>query len=134
MKILKTAIIALLLSTVFLACKKESTTTTTESAPVEGMFIGKYGFGNDSPDKNYSLNLKGNGIIQELGQSSGNPTGEGTWKMKGNNLTASYKMLYSPFSDYYIVAVFNPATGTLSGTWGYEAGGTDGGKFTVIRH
>ena len=132
MKFLKFAIIALLLPTVFLACKKES--ATTEPGPVEGTFIGKYGFGNEVPDKNYSLNLKGNGTIQELGQSSGNPTGEGTWKLNGNNFTASYKMLNAPFSDYFIVAVFNPASGTLSGTWGYETGGSDGGKFTVIKH
>jgi hypothetical protein len=132
MKFLKIAFIALLFQTVFIACKKE--TATTPSAPVEGMYLGKYGFGNETPDKNYTLQLKSNGIIQELGQSSGNPTGEGSWQLKGNNFTASYKMLFSPFSDYYIVAVLNPSTGTLSGTWGYKPGGIDGGLFNLKKH
>jgi hypothetical protein len=129
MKLLTNTIIALLISATFFACKKDA--SPAPSASVEGLFMGKYGFGNDVPDAKYTLRLKAGGIIQEIGQSSGNPTGQGTYVLNGNKLTADYKMLFAPYNDYFIVATYDAAAGTISGTWAYTKGGSDGGKFTV---
>lgn len=128
------ALIALLFSTVFIACGKDSSSPSPATASVDGLFTGKYGFGDETPDKNYSLNFKSTGTIEEIGQSSGNPTGQGTWKLNGTKLSASYKMLFSPYNDYFITAVFDSPSKTISGTWGYETGATDGGKFSLQKH
>ena len=132
MKFLKRAAIALMLPILFLACKKESGDAPA-NAPIDGIFSGKYGFGNDVPGSNYTLQLKPDLTIEELGQSSGAPTGRGKWALSGNSFTASYKMLYAPYSDYFVIGTYDASTNTITGTWGYEHGGKDGGKFTVTR-
>lgn len=132
MKLLNFAIFAVL-STVFIACSKDdaSPAPAPSSAKVEGVYTGKYGFGNEAPDNNYTLKFTSNGTIQEIGQSSGNATGQGTYTLSGNHLTAAYTMLFSPYNDYFIDANYDASTKTLSGTWGYTPGGTDGGKFSI---
>ena len=132
MKLLNLAIFATL-STLFIACSKDDANPAPapSTATVDGVYTGKYGFGNESPDNNYTLKFSSSGTIQEIGQSSGNPTGQGTYTLNGNHLSASYKMLFSPYNDYFIEATYDPTTKTLTGTWGYTAGGTDGGKFSV---
>jgi hypothetical protein len=131
MRILTTAIIALFISTAFMACKKDSDKPEKSTVGAEGLYTGKYGFDSETPHIDYSLNLKVGGIIEEIGQSSGNAVGRGTWKLNGNQLTASYTMLFEPFSDYFLVATFDPSAKTLTGTWGFESNGTDGGKFIM---
>lgn len=132
MKLLNLTIISILALT-FASCNKnnDSTSTPVPPASIEGVFDGKYGFDNEAPHANYTLNFKPNGTIQEIGQSSGAPTGQGTYLLKGNHLSASYKMLFEPFNDYFLEATFDATSKTITGTWGYEAGATDGGKFSV---
>lgn len=133
MKLFNFAIIAVILSTLFIACNKDDAdpAPAPSSSHVEGLFTGKYGFGNEAPDNNYSLKFTSSGTIQEIGQSSGNATGQGTYTLTGNHLSASYTMLFSPYNDYFIEATYDAATKTVTGTWGYDPGGTDGGKFSV---
>lgn len=133
MKLLQFAIISLL--AVFSAsCNKDDDSSPSPNPPatqIEGVYKGKYGFDNETPDANYTLKFQANGRIQELGQASGNPIGEGTYNLKGTHISAKYTMLVTPFHDYYIEAVYDPTTETISGTWGYEPGGTDGGLFSL---
>jgi hypothetical protein len=132
MKLLNFAIIALL-TTTFIACNKDESNPAPAPSNnnVEGVFIGKYGFDNETPDKNWTLKFTGNGTVQEIGQSSGNATGQGTYTLSGNHLSASYTMLFAPYNDYYIDATYDAANKTITGTWGYTPGGTDGGKFSL---
>jgi len=132
MKLINFAIFAIL-TTCFIACSKDDSSPAPipTSAKVEGLYNGKYGFDNETPSKNYTLKFTNSGTIQEIGQASGHATGQGTYTLSGNHLSASYTMLFSPYNDYFIDATFDPATKTLTGTWGYNPGGTDGGKFTV---
>jgi hypothetical protein len=132
MKVLTIAIITLVVSTAFLACKKDSSKPSTPA--VAGIYDGKYGFDTETPDNDYTLNIRADGVIQEIGQSSGNPTGQGTWQLNGNTLTATYKMLFSPYNQYSVIATFDAATGKLTGTWGYDNSGTDGGKIDMKRN
>lgn len=130
MKLLNFTIITLL--AVFSAsCNKNDDSSKPVPASVSGVFDGKYGFENEAPDAAYTLNFKGDGTIEELGQSSGNPTGRGTYTLKGNHISAKYKMLFTPFNDYFIEATYDSGKQTIDGTWGYEPGGTDGGLFSV---
>jgi hypothetical protein len=133
MKVLTLAIITLVVSSAFLACKKDSSKPSTTPA-IAGLYDGKYGFDNETPDSDYTLNITANGVIEEIGQSSGKPTGQGTWQLNGNTLTATYKMLFSPYNQYSIVATFDAAKGKLTGTWGYDNSGTDGGKIDMAKN
>jgi len=134
MKVLTIAIITLLVSTGFLSCKKDSSKPSSSSPAIAGRFDGKYGFDSETPDNDYTLNIRADGVIQEIGQASGKPTGQGTWQLNGNTLTATYKMLFSPYNQYSIVATFDAATGKLTGTWGYDNSGTDGGKLDMTKN
>jgi hypothetical protein len=133
MKVLTIAIITLVVSTAFLACKKDSSKPSTSPA-IAGVYDGKYGFDTETPGNDYTLNVRADGVIQEIGQSSGHATGQGTWQLNGNTLTATYKMLFSPYNQYSIVATFDAATGKLTGTWGYDNNGTDGGKIDMKKN
>lgn len=133
MKLLTVLLFAFVLPLTFIACKKESSSPESKTG-LSGVFKGKYGFGDENPDKNYTLNFQSAGIIQEIGQVSGTATGQGTWALSGDKLTATYKMLESPYTDYYITATFNSATGRIQGTWGYGSSGTDGGKFSMTKY
>lgn len=132
MKLLNIAVIALLTTSIVACNKDESDPAPAPSVnTVEGVYTGKYGYDNDTPDKNYTLKFTSGGTIQEIGQSSGNATGQGTYTLSGNHLSASYTMLFAPYNDYYIDATYDAAKKTITGTWGYTAGGTDGGKFAL---
>jgi len=131
MKRLNFAIITLLV--VFSTSCNKDNDSSPEKPPVflAGVFDGKYGFENEAPKAGYTLNFKSDGTIEEIGQSSGSAIGRGTFTLKGTHISAKYTMLSTPFHDYFIEAIYDPAKQTIDGTWGYEAGATDGGLFSV---
>ena len=134
MKIFKTMAVALLLSSVFVACSKDSDTTSNEvpkNTGIEGKYVGKHGFDNETPNEDFILNIKAGGVFQEIGTSSGNPTGQGTWHLTGNKLTAEYKMLFSPYNEYRVSLIYDATAKKLAGTWGFDGSYTDGGKMDV---
>ena len=59
--------------------------------------------------------------------------GEGTYKIKGNTLKGTYKMKFSPFNQYSVIATINPTTGKIEGSWGYDDSGDDGGKILLSK-
>src|SRR5687767_10050316 len=124
---LKIIAIILLTSSSFISCKKDHVDQPA-AVSVEGVYTGKYGFGNDVPDTDQKYNIKAGGVFQEIGTNSGIVVGEGTWQMNGNTLTATYSIVWSPFSTYSINAIFDGATGKLTGTWGNDNNSSDGGK------
>jgi hypothetical protein len=125
MKLIRSAALLLLLTVSFVACKKDSEPKSAGS--FEGTWKGKFGFGNDEPEGFIGFNIKSGGLFQEIGASSGNPIGEGTWTMAGTTLKATYKMLFSPFNEYSVSINVDQA-GLMTGTWGYDKSATDGGK------
>jgi hypothetical protein len=132
MKILKTLAIAVMLGTAIVSCSKDSDTKTeTQNTSIEGKYVGKYGFDNETPNEDFILNIKPGGVFQEIGTHSGNPTGQGTWQLNGNKLTATYKMLFSPFNEYKVSLTYDATAKKLSGTWGFDGSYTDGGKMEV---
>ena len=132
MRILKNFIIALVAATAIVACNKEKSDPQPQPASeVVGKYDGLYGFGDDLPDAEMKIEIKPGGVFQEIGANSGAPTGEGTWQLNGHTLTATYTMLYAPFTKYSINATFNPDTKELGGTWGWDNNPSDGGKLIM---
>jgi len=131
-KFLKFMTIMLFSGLTFISCKKDE--VEKPSAPaVEGAYFGKYGFGNDVPSEDQKYNIKAGGVFQEIGINSGTVVGEGTWQMNGNVLTATYTIVWAPFSKYSISATFDQATGKLTGTWGNDNNASDGGKIDMVK-
>ena len=131
-KFLRLMTIVLFAGLTFVSCKKDNDVEPA-ALPVEGQYAGKYGFGNDVPGDDQKYNIKAGGVFQEIGVNSGAVVGQGTWKMNGNTLTATYTIVWSPFSTYSISATFDPATGKLTGTWGYDNNTSDGGKIDMTK-
>lgn len=132
MKKMKMALLALVFATGFVACNKDSNDEVI-SSPVEGIYVGKYGFGNDNPDLDFKFKVSPGGIFQEISTSTGNVKGQGTWSVNGNTLTATYTMLFSPYSKYSVSGTYDPATQKMTGTWGYDNNVSDGGKMDMAR-
>ena len=134
MNFIKRLAFVLLLASAFTACKKDkdSASSNHDDQKYFGKWVGTYGFDNDIPGYFFSLNIKSNGTIQEL-KSNGDPNGEGTWKMEGSTLKGTYKMLFSPYNEYSVVATVNSSTGKIEGTWGYDDDGADGGKIVLSK-
>jgi hypothetical protein len=131
MKFLRFGIVALLLSTALFSCKKDNNDDfkpTNGNTAIEGKWVGTYGFGLDAPTIYYCLNVKEGGVIEEL-NSSGVSKGSGTWSLNGNVFTAKYQWKAPLLTKYSVTATFNPASGKLVGTWGYDDNATNGGKW-----
>ncbi len=135
MKLLKNFAIALMLGTAFVACKKDSDSTSappsSSSTGIEGKYSGQYGFEGEGLTDPFIINIKTGGVFQEIGTHSGAPTGQGTWQLNGNKLTANYKMLFSPYNEYSVALTYDAATKKLTGTWGFDKSATDGGPVDV---
>ena len=133
MKILTTAIIALCISAAFISCKKDHDQSTNSNPAIQGIYSGKFGYGNDTPAEEFKFAIKANNVFQELSVNNGNPTGQGTYTLNGNSFTATYNMLFSPFNQYSVSGTFNPSTGKITGTWGYDNNPSDGGKIDMTK-
>ena len=135
MNLFKRLAFVLLLTSVFAACKKDkdSSPSNSEAQQFYGKWVGTYGFDNDVPGYFFSLNIQSDGTIQEL-KSNGDAKGQGTWKVEGSVLKGTYKMLFSPFNEYSVIATVNSSTGKIEGTWGYDGDGSDGGKILLTKH
>jgi hypothetical protein len=134
MKFFKRLAVVLLIASVFTACKKDkdSSSSNSEAQQFYGKWVGTYGFDNDVPAYFFSLNIASDGSIQEL-NSSGVAKGQGTWKVTGSTLKGTYKMLFSPYNEYSVIATINSSTGKMEGSWGYDDNGSDGGKILLSK-
>lgn len=132
MKIFKTLVLAIMLGATFVSCSKDDDSATqTQNTGIEGKYVGKYGFDSETPSEDFILNIKSGGVFQEIGTNSGNPTGQGTWQLNGNKLTADYKMLFAPYNEYRVSLTYDATSKKLTGTWGFDGSYTDGGKMEV---
>lgn len=122
MKHLKSLAIALLLTTTFIACKKDS---TPPPFTMNGMWEGKIGDNNDAPDGQYKLNIKASGIIERI-SFNGNVSATGTWSLEGDEFSALYT-----FSDGGTIVTLEGTVDKqqkkLTGTW--ENDGDEVGTF-----
>lgn len=136
MKAVKLSIIALLsMSALFVACSKsnDSTPPPVPTDTIEGVWQGKYGYGNEAPSISYIFNIKPGGVIEEL-NTSGNSKGSGTWTLVGTEFTAHYQWKAPLLTTFSVKATFNKSTGKLSsGVWGYDNNNNNGGKWDMTK-
>lgn len=86
MKFLKSALVVLLMTATFFACKKED---AQPSFTIEGVWKGKIGTGNVTPGGQYALNIRQGGSLERI-NTSGGVSASGTWQLSGNTLTGTY--------------------------------------------
>jgi hypothetical protein len=96
-----------------------------------GKWTGTFGYDTCGSGNYFSIRIKQDGVFEELG-NTGIVKGAGTWIIEGNTLKASYKMAFSPFNQYTIIAAINSAW-NIEGSWGYDNDGTDGGHILLNR-
>lgn len=125
MKHLKSLAIALLLTTAFVACKKDT------DAPVftmVGKWTGKIGSGSNEPSGQYALNVKANGTIERI-SSNGEASASGTWTLEGTVFTAMYT--YSNGTVVNVDGSVDKSQMKLTGFW--ENSGGEEGTFYANR-
>lgn len=132
MKFFKYLVVSLLIGTAFFSfssCKKNSDNI---NHPLEGKWVGSYGFGNETPHAFFSFNIKPGGVIEELSQS-GESKGDGTWSINGTTFSATYQWDAPLNTIYSVVAVYDASKGKLTGSWGYNSSSTNGGFWEQSR-
>ena len=121
---LKTIFSFLLLAAMsFSSCKKDD---PAPKDPIAGSWVGKYGYGNDVPETFYSFVILPNGLWQ-IRADDKSILGTGTWKLEGINFSGVYT--YTLGGTYNVVAKYDAAAGTISGSWGSGASGPAEGAF-----
>ena len=135
MSFLKTFALLLILGSSFVACKKDDNDkpgSNPDAAPFIGKWTGTFGYDNSNSGYFFAINVKADGVIQEL-NASGVAKGQGTWTLQGTTLKGSYKMLFSPFNQYSVITKVNASTGKMEGSWGYDGDGGDGGQILLTK-
>lgn len=131
MKSLKIIFLYIIGVSLFTSCEKDKDTANIPPSAVQGTYKGKYGTGNNSPSSFYSLNIKSNGVLEEL-SSGGAVLGVGSWTISGNTFKGTY-LTVLPAAGYSVKATLDLATNRLTGTWGYGSSDSDGGKWFMIK-
>jgi hypothetical protein len=131
MKFLRNAFVALTML-LAVACSKSSDKPSPATNSIEGIWVGKYGTGNNNPSSFFSFSIKANGVIEEV-DSEGQVKGKGTWKLENKILSATYTWLAPSNTKFSVLGAFNAAQGKILGNWGYGASATDGGLWEMTK-
>ncbi len=121
MKIVKSLVVALLVTSFFVACKKDN---TPPPFTIEGKWEGKIGTGNATPSGQYALNIKSDGVVERV-NSNGTVTASGNWQLAGDNFSATYN--YQNGTVVEVTAHMDKGSKKLSGSW--ENNGGEEGAF-----
>jgi len=127
-QIFKTALILLIVSFVFVGCKKDDTATPQGPTTIEGKWVGEYGYDSEEPSHYQCFNIKSDGTIQELTKDQ-DVLGSGTWQLTGNAFSATITWDPPFTSTFMLTGYFDASTHELYGAWGYEPSDTDGGEW-----
>lgn len=112
------------------ACSKDN--DQPAATGITGIWVGKYGTGNNKPSVFYSFNIKSDGTIEEL-DANGAVKGKGTWELENNIIMATYKYLPPANTQFSVLGAFNAAQGKILGDWGYGESVTDGGTWEMTK-
>ena len=125
-------LIALLLACSITACEKE-TYTPVEKAPCLNTpdWVGKFGFGNMSPDQYYHIVIKPNGEL-EVRDRYNNIINKGMWTLTSNRFKGTLPSTDYP-GDYSISALFDGKERLSNGTWGLGEECTGAGTWYVSK-
>jgi len=138
MNFLKITIIALMFSTVFVACQKEkelapvvpaAQPSVPNAKPVQGLWSGKYYGLDKSIPVYFNLLIKADGKLDILNPAQ-HVIGSGTWQLNEPVFKASLK--FSSIGETYSFAgELSDSPRKLNGTWGYEGSESGGGLWNM---
>lgn len=114
------------------SCKKDKAQVNISATEVAGVYIGKYGTGNNNPSSFYGFNLSANGNMQEI-NSGGEVIGTGTWTINGTTFRATYHYTFPATAFFVATGMYDPSTKKITGTWGYGNSDSDGGKWHMTK-
>lgn len=132
MKFLKLAILGIFILIAAISCRKNSNVPVTDKSSFYGVWVGKFGTGNNTPSSFFSFVINQDGTIEEL-DASGKAVGKGTWKCEYDVFTASWDYYPPSSAKYSAVADYNKTIHMLIGKWGYSGNSTDGGSWQMVR-
>jgi hypothetical protein len=133
----KLILVAVLFTAILASCKKENCpvlTPVVPTYPIEGSWVGKYGNGAVSPNRDYSMVVEAGGkiVVANGATLNGSPIGNGTYTMTGNVFKGTYTYITGG-DTYTLQGTFNNAGKLESGTWGSGASPTGGGTWFMDR-
>ncbi len=128
MKILKSALVVLMLSAAFVACKKDDVQPQQPAFSIEGTWEGKIASGSAIPYGQYALNIKPGGGLQRVNKS-GSVSASGTWQLSGNSFSGNYN--YASGTVVTFSATVDKAQKKISGSW--QNNGGEQGTFYVTK-
>jgi len=129
MKKLKLAVIFFVFTAALISCKKDTITLTPEQ--VTGTYAGFRGFESENPGIDCSFSILAGAVFHELSPGTEIITGEGTWQLNGNTLTAYYHQSEIPGHSYSISGTINGSS--FTGTWGFGNSKNNGGRLEMGR-
>ena len=115
----------LLAAVTFTSCKKDDP-QTQQSDPMVGIWDGKYAAGQGEPNTQYTFKLNANGTMQILDFDK-TVLGSGTWSLNETTFTGKYT--YELGGNFSMVAKYDAAAKTLTGSWGEDQSTGDGTFF-----
>lgn len=116
----------------FSSCKKDDCPAPTY--PVEGLWVGKYGSGTNTPTSGYSMVVEAGGriTVADGDNITASTRAFGTWTLTGNVFTATYT--YSPGGNTFSIKADWSNTGKMTnGTYGSGTNNTGGGTWFMDR-
>lgn len=125
MNIMKSIIVAVLLVTTIVSCKKDN----TSSSSFAGIYQGKWGDVNQTPTGFIKFDFKSNGTLTRLNEQ-GQIIANGTWQLSGINFECTYTHT-SNGQVHKIAGLYTDFDGAIMGTWGYSPSKTNGGTIEL---
>lgn len=124
MKFLRPALVVILATVAFTACKKDD---IRPSFSIEGSWVGKIGTGSASPSGQYALNIKADGTLERI-SSNGAVSATGAWNMQDNTFTGIY--FYSSGTVVDVNGTVDKSNNKLTASW-KNNGGEEGTLYVI---
>jgi len=132
MKQLTFSMLAVIITSLFFACKKDDTVEPPKPAGgITGVWVGEYDYYDGETSYYYCFDIKSDGTMKEISYTH-EVAGEGTWTLSGNTFTATYKSTGAAGKIYSVKATFDVNAKKLSGSWG-KGNNTDTGDWYMIK-
>ncbi|MBC7901899.1 MAG: hypothetical protein H7Y27_00690 [Gemmatimonadaceae bacterium] len=101
------------------SCSKKKDDVVVPPSPMEGTWVGKWGFNNAVPANHFVLVIKNDGTLTVKEGNAINPNvGTGTWTLSESTFKATYSYTDSKDSKLALAAKLSDDKTQLAGSWG----------------
>lgn len=126
MKTIRGFLVALLLTSAMIGCKKDKAAI---EQTIAGIYLGKWGDVGGQPHSYFRLQLKSDGKLVRLNES-GAVTANGSYTLNGINFEGSYTHTNNG-EKHSVAGLYTDFDGVITGTWGYGSSKANGGVFEI---